>query len=442
MERAANPDTEEGSHSAKVLIVLAEASRTPAGHEQVQEDLRERVRVPGIASLEFSSPALFSFANPIEVEILGHELPILARLAREVEQVLSELRRDDGSPLLADVRSSVGRGTREVLLTYDRERLARFSLTTGDVAQALRHKVSGEVATTFREQDRRIDIVTRVREQDADTIDEVLDLLIARRTGRDITLRDITREIVEAEGPTEIRRINHRRAAVVSAVPTGLDLARAASILEERLASVELPQGFKLSIGGQFREMERSSGSLLFALALASFLVYVVMASQFEHLVQPLVIMVSLPLAAVGVIFALYLTGTPLSVLVFIGLIILAGIVVNNAIVLVDYTNQLRRDRGLERDEAVRQAGAVRLRPILMTTTTTVIALIPMALGLGEGGELRAPLAVTVVAGLLSSTLLTLVVIPVVYTLADDLVRRAGGSGEASSELGGTAANS
>jgi HAE1 family hydrophobic/amphiphilic exporter-1 len=298
------------------------------------------------------------------------------------------------------------------------------------VAESLRRKVAGESMTSFREQDRRIDIVTRVAESNVDTLTEVLDLVVAQRQGRPVTVRDLVSSVEEAEGPAEIRRINHRRAAVVSANPTGLDLARTVAAIQMETASIDLPEGFRMSIGGQVREMDRSLSSLLFALALATFLVYVVMASLFEHLVQPLVIMVTLPLALVGVIGALAATGTNLSVLVFIGLIVLAGIVVNNAIVLIDYANQLRRERGMPLLEAVKEAGRVRLRPILMTATTTVVALVPTALGIGEGAELRAPLAITVIGGLISATLLTLLVIPVVYSMAEDLVARVRGRKE------------
>jgi HAE1 family hydrophobic/amphiphilic exporter-1 len=184
------------------------------------------------------------------------------------------------------------------------------------------------------------------------------------------------------------------------------------------LADVRLPYGLSMNITGQSEEMEASFRSLLFALGLAIFLVYLVMASQFESLLHPFVILFAIPLAAVGVALALWLTDTRLSVIVFIGLIMLAGIVVNNAIVLVDLINQLR-ERGLDRLSAIREAASLRLRPIMMTTLTTVLGLLPMALGLGEGSELRTPMAVTVIGGLLTSTFLTLVVVPVMYSLLD-----------------------
>ncbi len=197
----------------------------------------------------------------------------------------------------------------------------------------------------------------------------------------------------------------------------GIDLGSAALAIESAMAGMFFPPGFSFLISGQNEEMERSLDSMVLALALAIFLVYIVMASQFESLIHPFVIMFTVPLAAIGAIAALYVVSIPLSIVVFIGFIMLAGIVVNNAIVLVDYINTLRA-AGMAATEAIVQAGTVRLRPILMTTMTTVLGLLPMALGLGDGAEIRTPMALTVIAGLISSTFLTLVVIPTVYSLA------------------------
>ena len=226
-------------------------------------------------------------------------------------------------------------------------------------------------------------------------------------------------QVQVVEGPAEIRRIDQERVAVVGANLNGRDLGGAVREIEVAIAQIPLPEGFSIEIGGQNEEMVRSFDSMKFALALAVFLVYLVMASQFESLLHPLVIMCTIPLGLVGSILALLLTGQTISVVVLIGLIMLAGIVVNNAIVLVDYINHLRRSEGLAKLDAVLRAGTLRFRPILMTTSTTILALLPMALGLGEGAEIRAPMAITVIGGLLISTVLTLVVIPVMYTVLD-----------------------
>ena len=221
------------------------------------------------------------------------------------------------------------------------------------------------------------------------------------------------------DGPAEIRRIDQERVAVISANIQGRDLGSVVADIESRLADMAMPEGFGLSMGGQNEEMVRSFESMKFAISLAIFLVYLVMASQFESLLHPFVIMFTIPLGLVGSISALLITGETINVVVLIGLIMLAGIVVNNAIVLIDYVNQLRRESGMKKLEAVLRAGELRLRPILMTTSTTVLGLLPMALGLGEGAEIRAPMAITVIGGLILSTMLTLIIIPVVYTVFD-----------------------
>jgi len=218
-----------------------------------------------------------------------------------------------------------------------------------------------------------------------------------------------------ARGPSEIHRLSRKRAAVINANVSGRDLGSVTRDIRTRMAGISLPANTSIELGGQNAEMDSSYRSLRMAVLLAVFLVYLVMAAQFESFVYPLIIMFTVPLAMMGAIFGLKLTGMPISVISAIGAIMLSGIVVNNGIVLVDRINQLRRDHDL--GDAVRQAGSERFRPILMTTATTVLGLLPMALGLGEGAELRAPLAITVISGLLLATLLTLVVVPVAYTL-------------------------
>ena len=206
--------------------------------------------------------------------------------------------------------------------------------------------------------------------------------------------------------------------ALVTANLEGRDLGSVSDEIATVLEAMNLPKGYDWVIGGQREEMETSFESMKLAILLAIFMVYLVMASQFESLLHPLVILFSVPFALIGLLATLYLTGTAVSIVVLIGAILLAGIVVNNAIILVDYTNQLRRE-GIAKLEALRRAGKVRLRPILMTTATTVLGLLPMAIGLGEGSELRRPMALTVIGGLVASTLLTLLIIPAVYTLLD-----------------------
>ncbi len=299
---------------------------------------------------------------------------------------------------------------------YDRKRLALYGLNVLQVANIVRNKIRGDVATEFRQEDRKIDVLVRLRESDKESIDDLRRIVVNPGSPVAVQLNSVA-EIRINEGPSEIRRVDQTRTAVITAnVEDGYSLSEISGKIYEALVAMDLPQEFTFELAGQNKEMETSLNSLILALALAIFLVYIVMASQFESLVHPFIIIFTIPLALIGVIIFLYLLGIPLSIVVFLGLIMLAGIVVNNAIVLVDFINQLR-ERGLEKRRAILEAGQTRLRPILMTTMTTVLGLLPMALGLGDGAEIRTPMAITVIVGLLSSTLLTLVVIPVVYDI-------------------------
>ena len=409
-DKSASSSSEEGEHTARVTIKMQEGSTAPE-----EEALIERLRgllsdIPEV-KIEVSHPALFSFKTPIEVEIRGFDLLTLRRLSRDVEARLSTV------PGLVDVKSSLQAGNPELQITYKRDRLAEFGLSLRNVAELVRNKVQGRVVTDFREKERQIDVLVRLREADRLGLEELRRLVINPNTEVPIRLAAVA-GIQVNEGPSEIRRIDQQRAALITANIQGVDLGSVSVLINEVMRQIEYPSGFNYFISGQNKEMETSMRSLYFALGLAIFLVYIVMASQFESLIHPFVIMFTVPLALIGVIAVLYLGSIPLSIVVFIGMIMLAGIVVNNAIVLVDYINTLRRG-GMEKLEAIVQAGSVRLRPILMTTMTTVLGLLPMALGLGEGAEIRTPMAITVIAGLSSSTFLTLVVIPTVYSLMD-----------------------
>jgi len=311
------------------------------------------------------------------------------------------------------VRSSVRRGYPEIQVAYDRQRLASLGLEPRTVAERLRGQIEGEVATELRQRETRVDVRVRLDPARVTSRRDLETVVINPGEAVPLPLESVAR-LVPGEGPAEIRRVDGQRAAVLTARTGVLDLGTTSARLDAALRAVSLPAGLEVRLRGQDEEMKSSLESLKFALLLAIFLVYVVMASQFESLRAPLVIMGTLPLAAVGVLFGLGLMGHPLSVVVFVGLITLAGIVVNNAIVLVDYANQLQQ-RGLSVDDALVAAGKTRLRPILMTTATTVLGLLPLAYGAGEGAELRQPMAVTLIAGLVFATGLTLLVIPVLY---------------------------
>jgi HAE1 family hydrophobic/amphiphilic exporter-1 len=406
----------DGPHTARLYFQLRTSG---ADLESVETRAREVVRrtfaaVPGVGVPVVDAPQLFQATRPLEVEVAGDDAAALREAATLLEREVAAI------PGVTGTRSTVRRGRPEIVVRPDREAMARYDLKLGDVANLLRAKVQGQVATYFSERDRKIEVRTRLPDDELRSTAAVANLQVNPGRLPAIPLSAVARVEV-ADGPSEIRHVAGRRAEIVSADLAGLDLRGAGDRLREILARAanarpDLFRKVAARIGGQNEESAQSTENLLFALYLAVFLVYLVMAAQFESLVHPLVIMFSLPLALIGVVFVLSWTGTPISVIVFIGVILLAGIVVNNAIILVDTVNRLRRE-GLRRDAALLEAAQIRLRPIAMTTGTTVLGLLPLALGLGEGAEIRQPMAITVIAGLSASTLLTLVVIPVVYSL-------------------------
>ncbi len=409
VEKKSNPSAEEGEHSAKLTVKLNSNGNLVEMEEGIIHRIRRRLLLVPDMDFKISRPTIFSFKTPVEVEIRGYDLGSLSQVSREVALRMEE------TPGLSDVKVNIQKGYPEVQIRYDREQLARYDLSVYEVASLVRNKVQGEVVTEYREEDRKIDIRVRLRDDDRRGIEDLMRLTVNPGEEIPIPLAAVA-DIRVQEGPSEIRRIDQQRAALITANLDGLDLGRATSEIYGILNEVALPADFSFNISGQNREMETSMRSLFLAMSLAIFLVYVVMASQFESLIHPFVIIFTVPLAMIGVIVALYAGGIPISVMVFIGFIMLVGIVVNNAIVLIDYINTLRR-RGTAKLDAIVLAGKVRLRPILMTTATTVLGLLPMALGIGEGAEIRTPMAITVIAGLISATLLTLIVIPTIYSL-------------------------
>lgn len=401
--------SDKKEHTAQLHVRLTPDATEDIIIETVRDQLEQ---IPDL-KFKFSHPSYFSFRTPIEVEISGYSLRTLDLLAEEAIERMRAI------PGLADIRSSTAGGQPEIQIFFDRMRIAELGTTVQNIGQLLRNKLQGDVATELARRDRKVDIRVRALDTERQTIEDLKRMIISPASYPIPVALEAVAEIRAVDGPAEIRRLDQERVAVISANLDGRDLGGVVAEIEASLADLPLPEGFTFSIGGQNEEMVRSFDSMKFALILAVFLVYLVMASQFESLLHPLVIMFTIPLGLIGSAFGLLLTGTTISVVVLIGLIMLAGIVVNNAIVLIDYINHLRRDEGMAKMAAVVRAGELRFRPILMTTSTTVLGLMPMALGLGEGAEIRAPMAITVIGGLLVSTLLTLVLIPVVYSLMD-----------------------
>jgi HAE1 family hydrophobic/amphiphilic exporter-1 len=406
-EEGASTSIEAGEHTARLTVKL-KAGQTAENEIALIDRVRAEFHNLPEVKIEVSYPALFSFKSPIEIEIRGHDLTTLKRLSHEAEAVLAT-----AVPGLVDIRSSLQTGHPEIQVIYNRDRLAEYGLNLRTVADLVRNKVQGRAATQFRQEDQLIDIVVRLREEDRLGLEELRRLIINPGGTVPIPLSAIA-DLTVNEGPSEIRRVDQQRTALITGNIRGADLQTVSHDIVTAMETIAYPPGFTYTLAGQNQEMRTSINSLLLAFTLAVFLVYITMASQFESLVQPFLIMMTVPLAMIGVALVLWLAAIPVTIMVFLGLIILVGIVVNNAIVLIDYINTLR-GRGMEKTEAIIEAGRARLRPIIMTALTTVVGLVPMALGIGEGAEIRTPMAITVIVGLSTATLLTLVVIPTLY---------------------------
>ena len=393
------------------MNILLDGSLSRQEEELLIDELRSRFElIPGV-DVKFGRPVLYSYKTPVELEIRGYNLKTLKRISDEVTRRLA------GVEGLSDIKSSTEGGNPEIQVLFKRDRLAALNLTLSQLAQTIRGKVLGEVPTELHRLGRQVDIRVRVEEEDRDRVDDIRKLTVATIDGRPITL-DAVADLVIEEGPSEIRRVDQERVAIVSAGLAGADLGTVIGRIEQALADMSVPPEISITFGGQGLEMRRSMESMLFAIGLAIFLVYLVMASQFESLLHPLVILFTIPFGLVGVIWSLYATSGIISVVALIGVVMLSGIVVNNAIVLLDYVNVLRRE-GMGKNQALVAAGKARLRPILMTSATTILGLLPMAIGLGEGSEVRSPMAVVVIGGLLVGTFLTLLLLPTVYSLFD-----------------------
>ena len=405
----ANP-VDAGDHTGTLSIALAPGADREDENRTMNALREELARIPGV-QYEFTRPSLMTFSSPLQIEISGYDLANLAQVSRAIEESMA------ASERFADIKTTIERGNPEIQIVFDQERAAKLGMSVRDIADRVVANVRGEVATRYTWRDKKIDVLVRSVDTRRSSIDEIRRLIVNPTSDRPVTLEAVA-DVSVSQGPAEIRRVAQERVAIITANFTYGDLGAAAAEAGAIVAQTPMPEGTTAMVSGQSEEMQESFQSMQFALALAVFLVYLVMASQFESLIHPFVILFTIPLALVGAVLALFVTGTTLNIVALIGVIMLAGIVVNNAIVLVDLINQLR-GQGMERFDAIVEAGRARLRPILMTSLTTTLGLLPMALGFGEGSEVRTPMAITVIGGLLVSTLLTLVVIPVVYSLLD-----------------------
>jgi len=405
-----NPE-QEGGNQAEFSLLLEKGISRSQENEMLQIIRRLLSKESKGLNADVERPQLFSFSTPLSVQIYGFDISQLKVAANRIQRVLEK------SDRFVDIHSNMKQGYPEVQITFDQDKMAQLGLSIEQANQLIVNSIRGNKASRFRLRDRQIDVLIRLQESDRDELDDIKNLIINPNSNRPIPLQSIAK-IIETQGPSEIMRIDQQRVVLVEGQISYGGIAEASNEAKHLLAAIQMPYGTNYLLGGQGEEMDRSYNSLIMALALAIFLVYLVMASQFESLLHPFIILLSIPLAVIGAILALLVTNTELSVVVFLGLIMLAGIVVNNAIVLIDKINQLRME-AVKKTDAIIQAAESRLRPIMMTTLTTTLGMIPLAIGIGEGTEIRAPMAITVIGGLLTSTLLTLIVIPILYQLLD-----------------------
>ncbi len=405
-----------GSHEGMVWVGLVEKKDRDLSDVEVLEKIRKKL--PKLKDVKFEAldigQAMMGGASaPVEIKVFGKDLAVLKEIS---DNIVARIQDVEG---LRDVTHTLSEGKPEYHISIDREKASRLGLQVSQVANAVQTASLGKVATRFREGNEEIDIRVQLNKRFRDSLEDIKSIPILTPLNNTVSLEQVA-TITKGEGPIRINRENQARVITVTANIAGRDLGSIVSDIKGRIADIErgLPSGYFTEFGGQFEQMQEAFLIMAGAFALATLLVYMIMASQFESFSHPFVIMFTIPLAIIGVILALLITGRPVSLPVLIGFIMLAGISVNNGIVMVDYINQLKR-RGMEKKEAILQACTVRLRPVLITAFTTILGMLPMALSISEGAEFRAPMAVTVVGGLVATTLLTLFIIPIIYSLVD-----------------------
>jgi hydrophobic/amphiphilic exporter-1 (mainly G- bacteria), HAE1 family len=404
-----------GSHTGEMRIALVPESERSRSSEEIAADLRRKLsQIPGTLVRTRAGQGLFvlrmgqTSTERVTVEVRGYDLDTAELLAQQVKREMEQV---EG---VTDVQLSRESGSPEEIILVDRQKAADMKVTVSQVAETLQTILAGKRASYFREAGREYTILVKLKEGERMDTRELLDLTVSNAEGKAVVLRNFL-DVRPGRGPVFIERKDQERMIAVSANTTGRDLGSITSDIQNRLSAIPVPRDFAVAFGADYEEQQKAFRELLISIILALVLVYMVMASLYESLLDPLIVMFSVPLAAIGVMLMLFLSHTTFNIQSYIGCIMLGGIVVNNAILLVDHSNLLVR-RGMPLEEAIKEAGKRRLRPILMTALTTSFALTPLALGLGEGGETQAPMARVVIGGLLSSTLITLVVVPTVYS--------------------------
>ncbi len=398
------------TNSGVITLVLKREKKGKL--RRIEEDIRKKAKeIPGLKVRVTSTRGYVQFAgvggNNLNIEIYSDDLEKARELTKRIISAIETL------PYLVDIKGSLEEAEPEIQFLVDRNKAFLYGLTPYQIGYALRTKIVGEVTTKYRRGGKEYEIILKLKREDIDDIRNIENIFVNSPLGQ-VLLKDIA-EMKIAEAPVIIEHKNTQRVATITANIVGQSLGRAAMKINEIINKIEKPIGVSVKITGAYEEMVKSYRDLIFAILIAIILVYMIMAAQFESFLYPFVIMFTVPLAIIGVIFILFITNTTFSLISGIGVLVLVGIVVNNGIVYVDYVNQLIRKEGMLLKEAIIKGCQIRLRPILMTALTTIFGLLPLALKLGEGSELWSPLGISVIGGLLFSTILTLIFIPVLY---------------------------
>lgn len=414
--------------NAEIELTLVDRGNRSMNADQLADYIRARVQtaIPGMRVQVRAQSGLWIMRrifgsggdDAVQVELRGYDLTMAEGLAQNIRERIETV------PGVADVNLSRLEGRPEQNVRFDRERMASLGIGVADVSRAIQSSVGGSRAGVFRELGDEIDIIVRLRPEDRLNVQDIDNISIRAADGQVVPVSSLITTSYD-RGPTDIRRINGQRVTYINAnLQSGMALGDAVERIRTELSQLELPEGFSIVYGGEYEEQIKAQRDFVMAIVMALVLIYMVMAAQFERFLDPLIVMFSVPLAIIGVVPTLLLTGTTLNMQSFMGMVMLIGIVVNNAIVLVDYINLMRREEKLDIIPAVVKAGRLRLRPILITTLTTVLALFPLAIGFGAGSEMQASLARVVIGGLTASTLITLVFIPIVYVAANAIKDR------------------
>ncbi|WLR50627.1 efflux RND transporter permease subunit [Bacillus tianshenii] len=411
-----NTGLSASANKGSFQILLVDPEQREMTTQQFVSEMKERVAdIPGAEITVSEMEAGLGTGDPISINLRGPEQEVLTEIGDQVVWLLEDIKG------VQNPESSASEGRPEINVTVNREIASKFGLTYQQIMSEVELAFNGKIATLYREGGDEFNVRVLLPEEERSAISDLEQLKIRTQNGTMIPLSAVA-ELEQIKGPAQINRENQQRQVQVTAGVEGRDLGSVTAEVKRALEGMNFPDGYDYQIGGQSEDMQESFQNLALALIFSIFLVYTVMAVQFESFVYPFIIMFSMPTMLVGVLVGLFVSGQPFSIPAFIGIIMLAGIVVNNAIVLVDYINILR-ERGFDRAEAILKAGPSRLRPILMTVLTTVLGMVPLALGFGEGGESQIPLAVVIIFGLTTSTFFTLLLIPVMYTYVDDTAR-------------------